>query len=170
MLAIDVSAAADERGLHVVLAEALHFPGFYGMHWAAFWDAITGLVRIPDHLRFVGWAQLSDRVPSGAAVLRQALDRYRQQRRPQSSPSTASAVSAPRCGLRVGGSLRSPRLVIRGSCAVAGRLRSRRLLYATAVKMRADHRLRSSINGPRESRMHGRRSRRGLGAAAVCCR
>ncbi|MDX3238973.1 hypothetical protein PV392_25445 [Streptomyces sp. ME03-5709C] len=41
------------------------------------------MVRIPDHLRFVGWDQLSDRVPRGATMLRQALDRYRQQYRPQ---------------------------------------------------------------------------------------
>ncbi|WUD78384.1 barstar family protein [Streptomyces sp. NBC_00510] len=83
MVTIDISALVDERGLHAVLAEALHFPSFYGMNWDAFWDAITGLVRIPDHLRFVGWDQFSDCVPRGATMLRQALDHYRQQYRPQ---------------------------------------------------------------------------------------
>lgn len=83
MLTIDVSATADERGLHAVLAHALDFPSFYGANWDAFWDAITGLVQIPDHLCFVGWEHLSDRAPRGAAMLRQALDRYRQQYRPQ---------------------------------------------------------------------------------------
>ncbi|WP_406432574.1 barstar family protein [Streptomyces sp. NBC_01589] len=83
MLTIDVSSVTDERGLHAVLAQALHFPGFYGMNWAAFWDAITGLVQIPDHLCFVGWNHLNNRVPRGATMLRQALDRYQQQSRPQ---------------------------------------------------------------------------------------
>ncbi|WUW24325.1 barstar family protein [Streptomyces sp. NBC_01463] len=31
MLTIDVSSVTDERGLHTALAQALHFPGFYGM-------------------------------------------------------------------------------------------------------------------------------------------
>ncbi|WP_405403064.1 barstar family protein [Streptomyces sp. NBC_01104] len=83
MLTIDVSSVTDERGLHAALAQALHFPGFYGMNWAAFWDAITGLVEIPDHLRFVGWDQVNTHVPHGATMLRQALDRYQQQYRPQ---------------------------------------------------------------------------------------
>ncbi|WP_328889208.1 barstar family protein [Streptomyces sp. NBC_00316] len=83
MLTIDVSTATDERELHAVLAQALRFPGFYGLNWAAFWDAITGLVQIPDHLRFEGWNQLSTRVPHGATMLRQALDQHQQQYRPQ---------------------------------------------------------------------------------------
>ncbi|MEW1690851.1 barstar family protein [Streptomyces sp. NPDC091265] len=83
MLTIDVSAVTDERGLHAVLGQALHFPDFYGMNWDAFWDAITGLVRIPDQLRFVGWDHLSDRVPRGATMLRETLDQYQQQYRPQ---------------------------------------------------------------------------------------
>lgn len=64
-------------------AQQLDFPSFCGMNRDAFRDAITGLVRIPDELRFVGWDQLSDRVPRGATMLWQALDRYRQQYRPQ---------------------------------------------------------------------------------------
>ncbi|MFE9859893.1 barstar family protein [Streptomyces sp. NPDC005780] len=83
MLTIDVGSVTDERGLHATLAQALHFPGFYGMNWAAFWDAITGLVEIPDHLRFEGWEHLSNRVPGGATMLQQAIDRYQQQYRPQ---------------------------------------------------------------------------------------
>ncbi len=83
MLTIDLGTAADERELHALLAQALRFPSFYGMNWDAFWDAITGLVEIPDHLRFVGCEQLHDRVPRGATLLRQTLDEYRQECRPQ---------------------------------------------------------------------------------------
>jgi RNAse (barnase) inhibitor barstar len=80
---IDVGQVDDERGLHALLKAELGFPAFYGMNWDAFWDAITGLVQIPDHLRFTGCDHLSARVPRGATMLRQALDRYRQQYRPQ---------------------------------------------------------------------------------------
>ncbi|MEU9581017.1 barstar family protein [Streptomyces chilikensis] len=63
MITIDVSEVTDERALHLLLKRELSFPAFYGTNWAAFWDAITGLVRIPDHVRFLGWDQLTAGVP-----------------------------------------------------------------------------------------------------------
>ncbi|MGI5527099.1 barstar family protein [Streptomyces syringium] len=57
----------------------LCFPEFYGMNW----DAITGLVSIPEHVRFLGWDQLAAGVPRGAAMLRRALDDYQVAYRPQ---------------------------------------------------------------------------------------
>ncbi|MEU1181239.1 barstar family protein [Streptomyces sp. NPDC005820] len=83
MVTIDVGGTADERMLHLLLKRELRFPDFYGMNWAAFWDAITGLVEIPDRLRFLGWDRLVEVVPQGAAMLQDALDRYRDEYRPQ---------------------------------------------------------------------------------------
>ncbi|MFF7262984.1 barstar family protein [Streptomyces sp. NPDC008159] len=83
MITIDVSEVTDERALHLLLKRELSFPDFYGMNWAAFWDAITGLVRIPDHVRFLGWDQLGAGVPGGAAMLRRALDDYHATYRPE---------------------------------------------------------------------------------------
>lgn len=82
MVIIDVSAARDGWQLHTALSQALDFPSFYGMNWAAFWDAITGLVDIPGHVRFVGWTSLAEHVPDDGALLRASLDRYRNQYRP----------------------------------------------------------------------------------------
>lgn len=73
---IDVDPVHSERALHAVLKRELDFPAFYGMNWDAFWDAITGLVEMPDDLRFVHWAELELRVPSAAAELRRQLARY----------------------------------------------------------------------------------------------
>ncbi|KIF70723.1 ribonuclease inhibitor [Streptomyces sp. AcH 505] len=83
MVIIDVGRVDDERELHALLKTELGFPAFYGMNWDAFWDALTGLVQIPDHLRFTGWDHLNTCVPRGATLLAQTLDRYRQQYRPQ---------------------------------------------------------------------------------------
>lgn len=74
---IDVGPVHSERALHAVLKRELDFPAFYGMNWGAFWDAITGLVEMPDCLCFVHWAELELRVPSVAAELRRQLARYR---------------------------------------------------------------------------------------------
>ncbi|MEU4040028.1 barstar family protein [Streptomyces collinus] len=83
VITIDVSEVADERALHLLLKRELSFPDVYGMNWAAFWDAITGLVGIPDRVRFLGWDQLATGVPRGAAMLRRALDDYQATYRPK---------------------------------------------------------------------------------------
>lgn len=73
---IDVGPVRSERDLHEALKRELGFPWFYGMNWDAFRDAITGLVAMPAHLRFTGWAELELREPSAAAVLREQLEKY----------------------------------------------------------------------------------------------
>jgi RNAse (barnase) inhibitor barstar len=83
VISIDVSEVSDERSLHLLLKRELDFPEFYGMNWDAFWDAITGLVSIPDQVRFLGWDQLAAGVPLGAAMLRRALDAYQAAYRPE---------------------------------------------------------------------------------------
>ncbi|MFD7321378.1 barstar family protein [Streptomyces sp. NPDC059875] len=79
MVIIDVSDIRDHRQLHAVLRDSLDFPSFYGMNWAAFWDAITGLVDMPDHLRFTGWSDLTKHLPEEADHLRRSLDDFRSQ-------------------------------------------------------------------------------------------
>ncbi|MFC5911703.1 barstar family protein [Streptacidiphilus monticola] len=74
VITIDVGLVEDERQLHELLARELGFPSFYGRNWDAFWDAVTGLVEIPSHLRCVGWAHLVESVPRGAARLASHLD------------------------------------------------------------------------------------------------
>ncbi|MEU5438750.1 barstar family protein [Streptomyces sp. NPDC020719] len=82
MLTIDVSFVTSEDELHGLLKREFDFPYFYGRNWDAFWDAVTGLVRIPDQVRFVGWVSLLEHVPSGGESLRRQLDGYRDQYRP----------------------------------------------------------------------------------------
>ncbi|MGW1032219.1 barstar family protein [Streptomyces antibioticus] len=77
MITIDASDVTDERALYLLLMRELGFPGFYGMNWGAFWDSITGLVWIPDHVRFLGWDQLAAHFPRGSTILQWALDNYR---------------------------------------------------------------------------------------------
>ncbi|WP_127361563.1 barstar family protein [Actinacidiphila soli] len=91
MVTIDVGAVADERALHLLLKRELGFPDFYGMNWDAFWDAIAGLVAIPDHVRFVGWDLLAERVPHGAEMLQQELSRYRAELRIEFVPEYVGA-------------------------------------------------------------------------------
>ena len=72
---VDLTGVTATAELHAALATALGFPDFYGGNWDAFWDAITGLVAMPETVRLVGWADFATRLPEDAAMLRQLLDR-----------------------------------------------------------------------------------------------
>jgi RNAse (barnase) inhibitor barstar len=75
LVVIDVSGVADARHLHRLLAEGLAFPAWYGRNWDAFWDAITGLVDMPERLRFVGWHAFERRFGAEARIVKACLDR-----------------------------------------------------------------------------------------------
>lgn len=76
---IDLSDVGDAPELHRRLSHALDFPEWYGRNWNAFWDAITGLVEMPDRLVFIGWSKFAVRLPEDAAQLRSCLDQMNSQ-------------------------------------------------------------------------------------------
>ena len=75
LVTIDLSDINLPRQLHAALAAALGFPSFYGMNWDAFWDAITGLVDMPQQLELRGWQDFATRLPADAALLQRILAR-----------------------------------------------------------------------------------------------
>lgn len=70
LVEIDLQVITSAEELHSLLMESLNFPGWYGAHWDAFWDAITGLVDMPYTVRFLGWPQFSQRLPREAVLLK----------------------------------------------------------------------------------------------------
>ena len=78
LVTIDLSEINSPRQLHAALATALGFPSFYGMNWDAFWDAITGLVDMPQQLELHGWPAFAARLPGEAAILQRILARMAQ--------------------------------------------------------------------------------------------
>lgn len=77
-MTIDLSEINSPRQLHASLAAALAFPSMYGMNWDAFWDAITGLVDMPQQLELRGWQDFATRLPADAALLQRILARMAQ--------------------------------------------------------------------------------------------
>ncbi|MGB3619881.1 MAG: barstar family protein [Ketobacter sp.] len=76
---INVESVTSEKELHEVLARSLGFPDFYGKNWDAFWDSITGLVAMPDHLEFIGSAHLRAVLPESYQKLRSSLAELNQE-------------------------------------------------------------------------------------------
>ena len=79
LVTINLSDIDTAHQLHAALAGALGLPSMYGMNWDAFWDAITGLVDMPQQLELVGWQALQARLPRDAALLQRCLARMAQQ-------------------------------------------------------------------------------------------
>lgn len=79
LVTIDVRDIHSPHQLQAALAAALGFPAFYGMNWDACWDAITGLVDMPQQLELAGWQGLEARLPRDAAILRRILARMAQE-------------------------------------------------------------------------------------------
>ena len=76
IVVIDVSNVQSKRELHKILKEKLGFPNFYGMNWGAFWDAITGLVELPETIIFQGFNTLKLKLPETAEILMRYFKDY----------------------------------------------------------------------------------------------
>ena len=85
---IDLGSIDSRQALHEALSAALAFPGWYGNNWDAFWDAITGLVEMPEKLHFSGWTAFEARLPDQARHLHVALKEMSEK-----YPESASEVS-----------------------------------------------------------------------------
>jgi len=77
LVSIDVSRIGVSKDIHIMLSRELDFPDFYGSNWNAFWDAITGLVKMPRKLRLSGWRVFRERFPEEAVRLRGLLEEYK---------------------------------------------------------------------------------------------
>jgi len=71
---LDIAGVASISQLHQLLSHTLEFPGWYGKNWDAFWDAITGLVEMPEQLQFIGWNSFEARFPNDAQIMKNCLD------------------------------------------------------------------------------------------------
>jgi RNAse (barnase) inhibitor barstar/GNAT superfamily N-acetyltransferase len=76
---IDIGKLRSEREFHLLFKEHLDFPGFYGMNWSAFWDAITGLVELPPVLFLKGWKDFSERLPAESRILKEIIEDFNSQ-------------------------------------------------------------------------------------------
>ena len=73
---INVESIKDSQELHKLLKSELEFPHFYGMSWDAFWDAVTGLVQLPEVTIIKGYKILKQNLPQDAEILVNTLERY----------------------------------------------------------------------------------------------
>lgn len=73
---LDVSRVVAPADLHMILKRQLDFPDVYGMNWNAFWDAITGMVKLPMKITITGWEVLEERLPKEADSFKKLLKDY----------------------------------------------------------------------------------------------
>ncbi|WP_273128127.1 barstar family protein [Bacillus weihaiensis] len=78
-LILDVSAVQASTDFHYLLKKNLDLPDFYGMNWDAFWDAITGLIELPETLIFEGWSNVEERLPKDSKIFINLLNDFNEQ-------------------------------------------------------------------------------------------
>ena len=66
---IDFRQISDPDNLQDVLIRVLDLPEFYGRNWDAFWDSITGIVKMPSNLILYNIKDYEDRYPEDAKKL-----------------------------------------------------------------------------------------------------
>lgn len=76
VLALDVSNIKTAEDFHQYLKLKLEFPEFYGMNWDAFWDAITGLVELPENIVIIGWNELVKLIPEETNSFIEIMELY----------------------------------------------------------------------------------------------
>jgi ribonuclease inhibitor len=75
-LIIDLGHIDSVQELHLKFKTELGFPDYYGMNWDAFWDAIAGLVELPEELILINFEKLEMTLPSDAEILRDLITEY----------------------------------------------------------------------------------------------
>lgn len=73
---INVGTVSNEQELHKLLQEKLDFPNFYGGNWNSFWDAITGMVELPETIIFENWILFEGELSKDASFLRNILNEF----------------------------------------------------------------------------------------------
>jgi len=73
---IDLSNINSKKDLHLTFKNHLSFPEFYGENWDALWDAINGLVEMPNVLTLNGWNNFENRFPEDSKILKEIIEDY----------------------------------------------------------------------------------------------
>lgn len=73
---IDLAGSTTKVAIHQDFERQLGFPDFYGANWDAFWDAITGLVEMPDEVLLVNWQGFAKSCPKDMQILRDIISEY----------------------------------------------------------------------------------------------
>jgi ribonuclease inhibitor len=71
-LIIDVAEVQSREALHELLADAFHFPDYYGRNWDAFDECIRD-VSLPPRVTIRGLKALRNRLPREAELLSQCV-------------------------------------------------------------------------------------------------
>ncbi|MES9683947.1 barstar family protein [Gottfriedia acidiceleris] len=76
---INVSTVRTTKELHSLLKKKLKFPDYYSEDWDSFWEIISGVVELPNKIRFVGWSELERRFPEDSNIMKEYLLEHNQE-------------------------------------------------------------------------------------------
>jgi RNAse (barnase) inhibitor barstar len=100
IITFDFRSIQSVDDFHRQMAKLLSFPAYYGRNWDAFWDAITGLVPMPENLIFYNIGSFAEAHPDAAATLLRIIAQYNQQFAPRALIQLDSTPELPLTSIR----------------------------------------------------------------------
>ena len=78
-ITVDLNNVESSEELQTLLKSQLDLPDSYGANWDAFWDAITGMIELPQTLIFNNWYTMEKKIPEDARILKSLLKDFNTQ-------------------------------------------------------------------------------------------
>lgn len=75
-MTIDLTGIDTKAAFHLLMKRELGFPEWYGENWDALWDAIFGLVEMPDCVVLQHWQSFAHACPKDMRILREIITEY----------------------------------------------------------------------------------------------
>lgn len=76
IVTINMKSVKTPVEFQTTIKQALGMPDFYGRNWDAYWDAITGLITLPDELILDGWHEYKSIQKEDAEIFEHIMKKY----------------------------------------------------------------------------------------------
>lgn len=74
---IDFSKVEHYLEMHIVIRDALDWPGYYGCNWDAFWDCLTDMLGRPIHIEIIGLEVIAQKFGDAAEKMLEILKEFK---------------------------------------------------------------------------------------------
>ncbi len=80
VVTINMKSVKIPMQFQLIIKQMLCMPDFYGMNWDAYWDAITGLISLPDEIILNGWHIYKSIQKDDAEIFEKIMKEYNELR------------------------------------------------------------------------------------------
>lgn len=76
---LDLKNINTSKKFHELFQIVFDLSEYYGKNWNAFWDAITGMIELPEKIIFLHWDEFKQALPEDSEILVSTLNEYNEE-------------------------------------------------------------------------------------------